>query len=126
MKEFKNKIEIAPVADIDSVDGTTLNMKTGRTADEIFSSNDIIPGEKDVDGGGFRYYSQSLEVICDSLTTTLYNRYRNRKVIIKLIDSQDNELLLGSLANPARCSMERKLIQDILAITCDTPNPLVS
>ena len=126
MKEFKSKVEIAQVADIDSITGTTLSMKTGKTVDKVSSSNDIIPDEKDNNAGGSRYYSQNLTVICDKLPTTLYNRYRNRRVVVKLFDDQDNEFLLGNLDYPARCAIAPKLNQDQLVITCDTPSALVS
>lgn len=125
MKEFQNRIEIAPVLDIISITGTTLTMKEGRSVDVIFTDGDVLPGEKDKAGGGSRYYLQTLNVVSDKLASTLYNRYRNRKVVVKLFDDQDNEYLLGSLEFPARSTFERKLNMDKIVITCDTPYPLV-
>jgi len=125
MKEFVNKIQISVASEIDSISGTTLTMKSGGTIDPFFSTNDLIPEEQDNKKSGNRYFAQSLKVICDSITTTLYNRYRNRKVVIKLYDSSDNEYLLGSIEYPARCVIKRDLNHDTMNITCDTPDSLV-
>jgi len=125
MKEFINRIQIAPVSDISSISGTTITMKQDRTIDSIFPSGDITPEEKDSEKSGNRYYSQNLKIVCDRLATTLYNRYRKRKVVIKLFDDQDEEFLLGNIKFPARCSMLRNLTQDILNVTCENPDPLV-
>ena len=126
MKEFKNRIQIAAIADIDSISGTDITMKPGRQIDDIFSSNDIFPGETDQLNGGSRFYTQTLTVICDKLGDTLYNRYRDRQVVIKLFDTDGGEYLLGNQFYPARCSVAPKLTQDEMAITCDNIRSLLS
>lgn len=126
MKEFKNYIEIGPLSEIVSIDGTTITMRSDQVMDRIFTSSDVLPEEKDQPGGGSRYYSQSLTVVCDKLSDTLYNRYRDRKVIVKLVDDGGNELLLGSLEYPSRSAVAPKLYQDQIKITCDSPDSIYS
>ena len=126
MREFKNKIVIAPVTDIQSISGTTLFMKSGKTTDTIYSTNDIIPDETENQGDVSRSYSQSLSVICDKLSLSLLVKYRRRKVVVKLFTNEDQQILIGSLNFPARCSILPKLNTDILDFVCEAAQPLLS
>lgn len=125
MKEFKNKIEIAPITDIDSITGTTITMRADHSTDVLYTKNDIIPDEKDSELNGNRFYSQRLNIVCDKLASSFLSKYRNRKVVVKLFSDDNQEYLLGSLLFPTRCSMSPKLNSDLLNFTCESPDPLV-
>ena len=126
MIEFINKIEICPVTDIQSISGASITMKQDKTKDTIYSINDILPDERDSEGNINISYSQSLSVICDKLNSSLLEKYRNRKVVVKLFTDQQDQVLLGSLDFPARCSMLPKLNTDVLNFVCESPEPLLS
>ncbi|MCK5134862.1 MAG: hypothetical protein KAR19_03680 [Bacteroidales bacterium] len=126
MKEFINKIEFAPVTDISSISGTTITMRSDLSTDVIYTKNDVIPDEQDSERDGNRFYSQTLNIVCDKLTTSFFRKYRNRKVIVKLFSDDNQEYLMGNLLFPTRCSMSPKLNSDLLKFTCENPDPLVS
>jgi len=126
MKEYGNKIEIAILDDISSIDGTTINMVEGKSVIQVNSSNDIIPDEQPGNSDGSVFYTQKMNVVTDKLSTTDRNNLLDRKVVVKLFYTDSSEVLIGSMTNPARCNSQPYLNQDTLKISCDSPIPLLS
>ena len=126
MKEFKNKIQITPVTDIESITGTSISLKPAKVTDTVFSINDIVPDEQPGQDNINVSYTQTLNVICDKLPSALLDKYRRRKVVVKLFTDQEDQILLGSVNFPARCSMMPKLDNDVLDFVCESPEPLLS
>ena len=125
MKQFCNKLEVYLLDDISSISGTTITPTLDQDPISILSSNDIIPDEQQADVDGTVYYTQRLNVFCDKLTENQIDNLLDRKVVIKLFDSDDQEVLLGSLDNPARCKAQPFLDQDSLKIESESPYPLL-
>ena len=125
MKEYCNKVEVYLIDDISSISDTTITTTLGQEPVSINSSNDIIPDEQQVEVDGSVYYTQRLNVFTDKLTEDQVNNLLDRKVIIKLFYTDDVEVLLGSLDNPARCKAQPYLDQDSLKIVSESPIPLL-
>jgi len=126
MKEYSNKIEIAPIDDIISIAGNVINMVAGKNMIIVYSNNEILPNEQPGEKDGLSYYSQILNVITDKLENTILSNFLDRKVVVKLFSSDDQEILLGTLENPARCNALPSLNADTLKITCESPYPMLS
>lgn len=125
MKEYQNKIEIAPLEDISSISGTTLTLTSGKTVDVLFSNNDILPDEQHAEKDGSFYYSYILNVFTDKNAEALNQKYRDRKVVIKLFTSENVEVLLGNMNFPARCQMLPNLNSDTLKISGESSDPIL-
>ena len=125
MKEYGNKLEVYLVDDISSISGTTITPTLDQDPISINSSNDIIPDEQQAEIDGTVYYTQRLNVFTDKLTEVEVLNLLDRKVIIKLFYTGTEEILLGSLDNPARCKAQPFLNQDSLKIVSESPYPLL-
>ena len=126
MKEYCNKIEIYLLDEISLIEGTTITMVESNLPISIDSSNDIIPNEQQSEKDGVVYYTQNMNVFSDKVTADQLKNLLDRKVVVKLFYTDDVEVLLGSIDNPARCKAAPYLEQDSINFSSESPFPMLS
>lgn len=109
---FSNLFTIIPTYNVDSIDGDTINISTGNSADTILTRSDLEFSETQKESGANDYYNQQCSPVSHSVDATIRSKYRKEKVIVQLQTTQGEIFTWGSIEVPVRVTLNSELNAD--------------
>lgn len=117
-RQIANFIDVIPTSDVESISGSTITPKSGKSLDRIWATNNLVPDESPGVDRGNSLFNQSLKLITDKLTADLSARYRNRRpVVVLLYTIEGSAILWGDIGVPVRVNLSPKPDRDQLDFT---------
>jgi hypothetical protein len=125
MKHLADYIQILPLTDFDSFNGTTLISKSGADPDRLIANNRLVFDPKPESSAAGPFYTESLKVVVDKLTDDQRTNYTSRRpVVVLLFDDTGTPVLWGDAEQKVRVTITPNTDYDILDLVRKTTTAL--
>lgn len=115
--QLANYFDIVPREDVSSIDGSSVNLKAGKTLDRINTKNNVTVLDKPAEQSGNPYFEQSSKMVCSKLGAELSTKYRSKRPVIVILYYTDTTVLVwGDITSPVRVNLNPEITHDVLEL----------
>jgi len=118
MKQIADIFEITPSYNVIALSGTDLIMKSGYQVDKFILVNEARPDQKTSVSDAGTLYNFEIALAIDKLSQDYIEKYNNNRPVILVLyrENTSDRLIIGTIDNPARVTIEHSVDYDILII----------
>lgn len=125
MKQLAEFVQILPLSDFESFDGTTLISKSGTDPDTIIANNNLIFSTRPESSPAGPFFTEQLQIVSDKLDAGLRKIYFNQMPVVVLLFTDVNEpVLWGNMEQKVRISIAPNTDYDVIDLVRKTTTSL--
>jgi len=125
MKHLAEFVQILPLSDFESFDGTSLISKSGVNPDTIIANNNLLFSTRPETSAAGPFFTEQLQIATDKLAASQRKVYFNRMPVIVLLFTDVNEpVVWGDLDQKVRISITPNTDYDVIDLVRKTTKSL--